>query len=82
MPGCACSYPECSPENCGHVSLFDGVYSGLVDINGTPMHGRFAYDKDSKIILQVILVSVGTSSVFYFSIAIWKKLHQTTILSS
>jgi hypothetical protein len=64
------------------VSLFDGVYSGLVDINGTPMHGRFAYDKDSKIILQVILVSVGTSSVFYFSIAIWKKLHQTTILSS
>ncbi|CAD6249779.1 unnamed protein product [Miscanthus lutarioriparius] len=52
MPGCACSHPECSPENCGHVSLFDGVYGSLVDINGTPMHGRFAYAKDSKIILQ------------------------------
>jgi len=52
------------------VSLFDGVYGSLVDINGTPMHGRFAYAKDSKIILQVILVSIGTSSVFYFYIAI------------
>jgi len=70
LPGCACSHPECSPENCGHVSLFDGVYGSLVDINGTPMHGRFAYAKDSKIILQVILVSIGTSSVFYFYIAI------------
>ncbi|AQK74077.1 Histone-lysine N-methyltransferase SUVR5 [Zea mays] len=52
MPGCACSHPECSPEKCGHVSLFDGVYASLVDINGTPIHGRFAYDENSKIILQ------------------------------
>ena len=58
MPGCACSHTECSPEKCGHVSLFDGVYNNLVDIHGTPMHGRFAYDEDSKIILQVIIVSI------------------------
>ncbi|KAJ1280652.1 hypothetical protein BS78_04G249300 [Paspalum vaginatum] len=51
MPGCACSHAECSPEKCDHVSLFDGVYGNLVDIHGTPMHGRFAYE-DSKIILQ------------------------------
>ena len=58
MPGCACSHTECSPEKCGHVSLFDSVYNNLVDIHGTPMHGRFAYDEDSKIILQVIIVSI------------------------
>ncbi|CAN6280243.1 unnamed protein product [Urochloa humidicola] len=52
MPGCACSHIECSPEKCDHVSLFNDVYENLVDINGTRMHGRFAYDEDSKIILQ------------------------------
>ncbi|KAF8729710.1 hypothetical protein HU200_017668 [Digitaria exilis] len=52
MPGCACSHTECSPEKCCHVSLFDSVYDNLVDIHGTPMHGRFAYDEDGKIILQ------------------------------
>lgn len=51
MPGCACSHAECSPEKCGHVNLFDGVYSNLVDIRGTPMRGRFAYE-DSKVVLQ------------------------------
>ncbi|CAN6233765.1 unnamed protein product [Urochloa humidicola] len=52
MPGCACSHIECSPEKCDHVSLFNNVYDNLVDIHGTRMHGRFAYDEASKIILQ------------------------------
>ncbi|XP_062222246.1 histone-lysine N-methyltransferase SUVR5-like isoform X2 [Phragmites australis] len=52
MAGCLCSRAECSPEKCGHISLFDSVYGNLVDIHGTPMHGRFAYDENSKLILQ------------------------------
>ncbi|CAN6246392.1 unnamed protein product [Urochloa humidicola] len=52
MPGCACSHIECSPEKCDHVSLFNDVYDNPVDIHGTRMHGRFAYDEASKIILQ------------------------------
>ncbi|XP_062220080.1 histone-lysine N-methyltransferase SUVR5-like [Phragmites australis] len=52
MPGCACLYSQCSPEKCDHVNHFGSVYENLVDIHGEPMHGRFAYDEDSKIILQ------------------------------
>ncbi|KAL6634993.1 hypothetical protein ACP70R_027664 [Stipagrostis hirtigluma subsp. patula] len=52
MWGCACSSAECSPEKCDHVNRFDSVYENLVDIHGAPMRGRFAYDEDSKLILQ------------------------------
>lgn len=58
MAGCACSYAHCSPDKCDHVSLFDRAYENLVDIYGTPMRGRFAYDENGKIILQVI-ISIG-----------------------
>ncbi|GJN21999.1 hypothetical protein PR202_gb09524 [Eleusine coracana subsp. coracana] len=52
MARCACSYAHCSPEKCDHVSIFDRSYENLVDIYGTPMRGRFAYDENGKIILQ------------------------------
>jgi hypothetical protein len=59
MAGCAC-YSHCSPEKCDHVSLVDRAYENLVDIYETPMRGRFAYDDNGKIILQVIAGSIGT----------------------
>ncbi|VAI48545.1 unnamed protein product [Triticum turgidum subsp. durum] len=52
MVGCVCSHAHCSPEKCDHVNLFDSVYENLVDMYAMPMHGRFAYDENGKIILQ------------------------------
>uniref|UniRef100_A0ACD5W8E4 Uncharacterized protein n=1 Tax=Avena sativa TaxID=4498 RepID=A0ACD5W8E4_AVESA len=59
--GCACSHAHCSPGKCDHVNLFDTLHENPVDIYGTPMQGRFAYDENSKVILQVIIVSICTS---------------------
>uniref|UniRef100_A0ACD5ZN75 Uncharacterized protein n=1 Tax=Avena sativa TaxID=4498 RepID=A0ACD5ZN75_AVESA len=50
--GCACSHAHCSPGKCDHVNLFDTLHENPVDIYGTPMQGRFAYDENSKVILQ------------------------------
>uniref|UniRef100_A0ACD5YR58 Uncharacterized protein n=1 Tax=Avena sativa TaxID=4498 RepID=A0ACD5YR58_AVESA len=52
VTGCTCSHACCSPRKCDHVNLFDSVRENPVDIYGIPMHGRFAYDENSKIILQ------------------------------
>lgn len=60
MVGCACSHAHCSPEKCDHVNLFDSVYENLVDMYAMPMHGRFAYDENGKIILQVLIVDIDT----------------------
>ncbi|KAG8072066.1 hypothetical protein GUJ93_ZPchr0006g42790 [Zizania palustris] len=62
MDGCACCHAHCTPEKCDHVNLFDSSYENLVDLHGIPMHGRFAYDENSKVILQVI---VGINIHFY-----------------
>ncbi|KAG8059673.1 hypothetical protein GUJ93_ZPchr0002g23056 [Zizania palustris] len=52
MAGCACSHPHCTPEKCDHINLFDSTYENVVDIHDIPMHGRFPYDENSKVILQ------------------------------
>uniref|UniRef100_A0A0D9VK21 Histone-lysine N-methyltransferase n=1 Tax=Leersia perrieri TaxID=77586 RepID=A0A0D9VK21_9ORYZ len=52
MGGCACSHVHCTPEKCDHVNLFDSIYENLVDLHGIPMHGRFAYDENSRVILK------------------------------
>ncbi|XP_047082365.1 histone-lysine N-methyltransferase SUVR5 [Lolium rigidum] len=52
LVSCACSHAHCSPGKCDHVNLFDSVHENPVDVYGIPMHGRFAYDENSKIILQ------------------------------
>ncbi|KAF0934919.1 hypothetical protein E2562_028912 [Oryza meyeriana var. granulata] len=52
MAGCACSHAHCTPEKCDHVNLFGSIYDNLVDLHGLPMRGRFAYDENSKVILQ------------------------------
>jgi hypothetical protein len=62
LVGCACSHAHCSPGKCDHVNLFDSVHENPVDIYGIPMRGRFAYDENSKIILQVIIVGIYTFS--------------------
>ncbi|PKA49621.1 Histone-lysine N-methyltransferase SUVR5 [Apostasia shenzhenica] len=49
---CACPHPTCYPENCDHVYLFDNDYDTAVDIHGIPMHGRFPYDDQGRIVLK------------------------------
>ncbi|XP_068654250.1 histone-lysine N-methyltransferase SUVR5 [Aristolochia californica] len=50
--GCACPHPNCSPETCDHVYLFDNDYESAKDLLGKPMHGRFPYDEVGRIILE------------------------------
>ena len=52
--GCACSYTSCCPETCDHVYLFGNDYDDAKDIFGKPMRGRFPYDENGRIILEVI----------------------------
>ena len=40
---------------CDHVYLFDNDYEDAKDINGKSMKGRFPYDDNGRIILEVIL---------------------------
>ncbi|KAK9285293.1 hypothetical protein L1049_024484 [Liquidambar formosana] len=50
--GCACPHSTCSPEGCDHVYLFDNDYEDAKDIYGKPMHGRYPYDENGRIILE------------------------------
>lgn len=56
--GCACQQPTCYPEKCDHVYLFNNDYENAEDIYGKLMHGRFSYDDDGKIILEVMLCAL------------------------
>lgn len=51
--GCACSFSACCPETCDHVYLFDNDYDEAKDIFGKSMRGRFPYDENGRIILEV-----------------------------
>lgn len=51
--GCACSYSTCGPETCDHVYLFGNDYADAKDIVGKPMRGRFPYDVNGRIIVEV-----------------------------
>lgn len=50
--GCTCTQPECSPELCDHVYLFENDNENAQDIYGKPINGRFPYDENGRIILQ------------------------------
>lgn len=50
--GCMCTQPLCLPESCDHVYLFDNDNDDAEDIYGQPMHGRFPYDENGRIILE------------------------------
>ena len=50
--GCTCTQPQCFPESCDHVYLFDNDNDDVEDIYGQPMHGRFPYDEKGRIILE------------------------------
>ncbi|XP_057980671.1 histone-lysine N-methyltransferase SUVR5 [Malania oleifera] len=50
--GCACGHSACYPETCDHVYLFDNDYEDARDIYGKPMHGRFPYDENGRLILE------------------------------
>lgn len=50
--GCTCTQPQCFPESCDHVYLFDNDNDDAEDIYGQPMHGRFPYDEKGRIILE------------------------------
>ncbi|XP_057872607.1 histone-lysine N-methyltransferase SUVR5 isoform X1 [Cryptomeria japonica] len=50
--GCTCTQPQCSPESCDHVYLFDNDNDDAEDIYGQRMHGRFPYDSKGRIILE------------------------------
>lgn len=50
--GCTCTQPQCFPESCDHVYLFDNDNDDAEDIYGQPMHGRFPYDENGQIILE------------------------------
>lgn len=52
--GCGCAHSTCSPKGCDHVYLFDNDYEDAKDINGKSMKGRFPYDDQGRIILEVI----------------------------
>ncbi|RZC55147.1 hypothetical protein C5167_014003 [Papaver somniferum] len=52
--GCSCPHSTCSADACDHVYLFDNDYEAAEDINGQPMHDRFPYDEDGRIILKEI----------------------------
>ncbi|MCL7050917.1 hypothetical protein MKW94_000167 [Papaver nudicaule] len=52
--GCSCPHSTCSADACDHVYLFDNDYETAEDINGQPMHDRFPYDEDGRIILKEI----------------------------
>ncbi|GKA97846.1 histone-lysine N-methyltransferase SUVR5 isoform X1 [Tanacetum coccineum] len=51
--GCGCAHSTCSPMACDHVYLFDNDYEDAKDINGKSMKGRFPYDDNGRIILEV-----------------------------
>eukprot|EP01018_Ginkgo_biloba_P021603 Gb_27710 [translate_table: standard] len=50
--GCTCAQPQCSPESCDHVYLFENDNDDAEDIYGKPMHGRFPYNEKGQIILE------------------------------
>ncbi|GLJ05151.1 hypothetical protein SUGI_0012200 [Cryptomeria japonica] len=50
--GCTCTQPQCSPESCDHVYLFENDNENAQDIYGKPINGRFPYDENGRIILE------------------------------
>lgn len=51
--GCACGEGKCNPLFCDHVSMFDNDNMEARDKSGVPMKGRFPYDDQGRIILEV-----------------------------
>lgn len=63
----------CFPETCDHVYLFDNDYEDAKDIYGKPMSGRFPYDRNGRIIVEVeklILLSVFTVVVDFLRLCL------------
>ncbi|KAL2612937.1 hypothetical protein R1flu_024629 [Riccia fluitans] len=50
--GCSCGRPQCTPDACEHVKLFDCDNGDACDIYGNPMRRRFPYDGQGCIILE------------------------------
>ncbi|KAG0488998.1 hypothetical protein HPP92_007809 [Vanilla planifolia] len=50
--GCSCRQPNCYPDKCDHVYLFNNDYENAVDIHGESMNGRFPYDDQGRILLE------------------------------
>lgn len=65
--GCACGEGKCNPLFCDHVSMFDNDNMEARDKSGVPMKGRFPYDDQGRIILEVCTIvishSVSNSSI-------------------
>ena len=51
--GCACGEGKCDPSHCEHVKMFDHDNDHARDKSGLPMEGRFPYNEEGKIILEV-----------------------------
>ena len=51
--GCACGEGRCNPGRCDHVMMFDNDNAEACDKSGVAIRGRFPYDEQGRIILEV-----------------------------
>lgn len=51
--GCGCLQSTCCPKTCDHVYLFNNDYENAKDKDGKLMEGRFPYDHEGRLLLEV-----------------------------